>query len=47
METTLTIEQREFALVEFERNSAWVRLKASIGENSIEDLVNVNGQVTQ
>lgn len=38
---------KEFALVEFERNSAWVRLQASIGENSIEDLVNVNGQVTQ
>ena len=39
--------KKEFALVEFERNSAWVKLQASIGENSIEDLVNVNGQVTQ
>jgi hypothetical protein len=47
VETTLTIEQREFTLVEFERNSAWVRLQARIGENSIEDLVNVNSQVTQ
>ncbi len=39
--------EKEFTLVEFERNSAWVRLQASTGENSIEDLVNVNGQVTQ
>lgn len=39
--------KQEFALAEFERNSAWVRLQASIGENSVEDLVNVNGQVTQ
>jgi hypothetical protein len=39
--------KKEFALVEFERNAAWVKLQASIGENSIEDLVNVNGQVTQ
>jgi cobalt-zinc-cadmium efflux system outer membrane protein len=39
--------KKENILVEIERNSAWVRLQASIGENSIEDLVNVNGQVTQ